>query len=154
MQILVICFYFELAQKIYNVRKFYLKNFTVLYHVKISWLGLPRIILDFWYVVCTKHDYKPAKNQTLSWNLWSKNAHVVRVLTEGLRSIWKWKVKIENGYHSTRNRKVRNEVMAFVLVRSPNEGFACEVIFDWLAKYFKSPVPIVPSGDVWCLKRY
>ena len=43
-----------------------LKISTVLYHVKISWLGSTRITLDFWYVVCNKHLNKPAKNQASS----------------------------------------------------------------------------------------
>ena len=51
-----------------------LKNFTVLYHVKFWWPNDAQWTLDFWYVVCNKHFNKPAKNQTLSRNLWPKNA--------------------------------------------------------------------------------
>ena len=43
-----------------------LKNSTVLYHVKIWWPNGAQWSLNFWYVVCNKHDNKPAKNQTLS----------------------------------------------------------------------------------------
>ena len=46
-----------------------LKISTVLYHVKISWLGSTRITLDFWYVVCNKHLNKPAKIQAGSRGL-------------------------------------------------------------------------------------
>ena len=67
-----------------------LKISTVLYHVKISWLGSTRITLDFWYVVCNKHLNKPAKNQASSRGF---PEFIAKKRSRGqptLTSIWKW----------------------------------------------------------------
>ena len=54
-----------------------LKNFIVLYHVKIWWPNDAQRTLNFWYVVCNKHDNKPAKikrSPVVFRNLWPRNA--------------------------------------------------------------------------------